>query len=60
MKKLKKVFTNKQLLQLLVTVVDAELLEAVGIEDLEAVNIEHADQRTLVSTRRHFNRFVNL
>jgi len=34
---------NKQLLQLFVAIVDAKLLKAVGLEDLKAVNVEHAD-----------------
>ena len=34
----------EELLQLLVGVVDAELLEAVDLEDLEAGNIQDADE----------------
>jgi hypothetical protein len=52
--------TNKKLLQLLVAVVDAELLEAVGVEDLEAVDIQHADERVLVRAQWHLYRFVDL
>lgn len=52
--------TNEQLLQFLVTVVDAELFEAVRLEDLEAVDVEHADQRALVRAVRDLDRFVYL
>lgn len=38
--------TDKKLLQFLVAVVDAKLLETVDVEDLETVNIEHANNRT--------------
>ena len=34
---------DEDLLQLLVAVVDAELLERVRLEDLEAVDVQHAD-----------------
>jgi hypothetical protein len=34
----------EELLELLVRVVDAELLEAVVLEDLEASNVQHADE----------------
>ena len=36
---------DEDLLQFLVAVVDAELFERVDVEDLEAVDVEHADQR---------------
>ena len=36
------------LLQLLVGEVDAELLERVGLEDLEAEDVEHADELLVV------------
>jgi hypothetical protein len=35
----------KELLQLLVGEVDAELLEAVGLEDLKAGNVQQTDKR---------------
>ena len=34
----------EELLQLLVTEVDADLLEGVELEDLEAGDVEHADE----------------
>jgi len=39
--------TDKKLLQLFVTIIDAKLLEAVHVKDFEAVDIEHADQRSV-------------
>jgi len=38
---------DKELLELLVAVVDAELFEAVVVKYLESVNVEHANQRAL-------------
>jgi hypothetical protein len=35
----RRVLTNKELLQLLVAVIDAKLLEAVHIKDFEAIDI---------------------
>ena len=35
--------TDEELLQLLVAVVDAELLEAVVVEDLESVDVQYSD-----------------
>ena len=46
------------LLELLVGKVDAELLEAVGLERLEAVNVEHADER--VGRRGALQAAINL
>ena len=39
--------TDEELLEFLVAVVDAELLEAVVVEDLEAVDVEDADDGVL-------------
>ena len=38
---------NKQLLQLLITVVDAKLFERVAFKDFKAVDVQHADHRVL-------------
>ena len=38
---------DEQLLQLLVTVVDAQLLKTVAVEHLEAVYVQHADHGAL-------------
>lgn len=40
---------DEQLLELLIAVVDAELLEAVGVEDLEPVDVQDADKSSLVA-----------
>lgn len=40
--------TYEQLLKLFVAVVNAELLETVVVEDLETVDVQNTDQRTLV------------
>ena len=45
--RLQRALTDEELLQLLVAVVDAELLEAVVVEDLEAVDVQHADDGVL-------------
>jgi len=42
-------FTNEQLLQLLVTVINAELLEAVSVQYLEPVYVQNADNRSFRS-----------
>lgn len=52
--------TNKELLQLLVTVIDTELLEAVGVEYLEPVDVEYANQSALVRAARDVYCFVYL
>lgn len=39
--------TNKKLLQLFVTIVYAKLFKTVHVENLEAINIQHADQRAV-------------
>lgn len=39
--------TDKKLLQLFVTIINAKLFEAIRVEDFEAVDVEHADHRSI-------------
>lgn len=48
---------NKDLLELFVDIVDAELLERVRVEDLEAVDVEHAND--VVRRRGRLHRLVD-
>ena len=42
---------NKQLLKLLVTVIDAKLFKTVVVEDFESVNIQDSDHRAFAVTK---------
>lgn len=42
--------TNEKLLEFFIAVIDTELLEAVGVKDLKAINVKHANDSRLVSS----------
>jgi hypothetical protein len=52
--------TNEQLLKLLIAIVDAELLEAVRVEYLEPVDVQHSNDSASVAGPNHINGCVYL
>lgn len=51
--------TNKQLLQLLVTIIDTELLKAVCLKNLKSINIQYSDKQVLIGAFGHFDGFID-